>query len=136
MNPRSMAIGAAIWCLATAASAQAVYRCGNEYTRIPCAGGKAIEADSGAPAPRQAAEARDAADRQRRLGDDMARERRAREAALRPAMASTLGPARPVEAAPPASPSTKHRRKAKRRIQLVDDRDFIAGVPRARPLPR
>src|SRR5450755_1022065 len=64
----------ALACLAScAASAQTVYRCGSEYTRVPCADGVLIDVSDPVTAE-QRAEARDAARREQRLGEAMARE--------------------------------------------------------------
>ena len=113
------------------ASAQTVYRCGNEYTRVPCSDGKTVDVDNRATAPRQAAEARQAAERERRLGNDMERDRLRREAAFRPARAGSLSPAvKPPE--PAASASLKPKRKAKGKIRVVDGKDFVARVPKAK----
>jgi hypothetical protein len=82
------------------ATAQPVYRCGNEYTRVPCVQGKVVDATD----PRttaQLAEARRVAADEKRLADDMRRERLADQALQKPAAASSLGgtPAAPVKAA-------------------------------------
>jgi len=112
------------------ASAQNVYRCGNEYTRVPCSNGKQVDVDNRATAPQQAAEARQAAERERRLGNDMERDRLRREAALKPARAGSLSAPKPAE--PAASASLKPKRKAKAKIRVVDEKDFVAKVPKAK----
>lgn len=119
---------AAVGCfIAFAAQGQTVYRCGTEYTRIPCADGKLVDVGDRVTAERHA-EALDAARRERELADSMARERRAEAAAYRPGMAANIGPAKLVAAAPPV----KKKAKAKRRLGETIDGDFIARVPKAR----
>ena len=137
MNALSIGLCAVLACAGSVASAQAIYRCGNEYTKVPCAGGKTVEADDGPASGSRAADARRVAAAERRLGDDMARERRAREAATRPATASSLGPAKAVEPARQASASMRPKKRAKGRIRVLDERDFVARVPKPakRPAP-
>lgn len=114
-----------------ALSAQTIYRCGNEYTRVPCANGKPVDADSrSATSAQQAAEGRHVAAQERRLGNDMARDRRLREAALRPAPATSLGPVKPAAPLAAASASLKPKRQAKGKIRALDEGDFVAEVPK------
>ena len=57
----------------------------------------------------------------------MTRERREREAASKPSVASSLGPARP----PAAAANAKHvKRQPKGASPADEDRDFIAAVPK------
>jgi hypothetical protein len=115
---------------AMAAAGQTVYRCGNEYTRVPCADGKPVDTDNGAITARRAAEAREVAAREKLLAEDMVRERRAREAAQHPAMATSLGPSKPVVVASlPAK--AKKKTKAKAKPHPEDAGDFVAAVPKA-----
>ncbi|MEO7007883.1 MAG: hypothetical protein ABI156_01935 [Caldimonas sp.] len=110
------------------AAAQTIYRCGNEYTRIPCADGRALDADD----PRSAAqrnEARAIAAQERHQGREMEHERRHVEAAIKPALAVGLGPAAPASAA--SAPKKTTRKKSHRKAQVADDRDFVAAVPRS-----
>jgi hypothetical protein len=130
MNRIGIAIVIALgWLTASAASAQTVYRCGSEYTGIPCAEGRLIDVADPVTAE-QRAEARDAARREERLGEAMARERRAEAAALRPALAANIGPAKAPVAA--AGATAKKRAKAKKRLGETVDGDFIARVPKAK----
>jgi hypothetical protein len=117
---------------ASDAFAQEVYRCGNEYRAAPCPGGKAVPKDDLASPADRLAEGRAVAAREKRLADDMERDRRAREAAVKPAGASSLGPTKP-EPAPGASASAtlKPKKKAKGKIRVVDEKDFVADVPKA-----
>ncbi|MDQ6679922.1 MAG: hypothetical protein M3Y67_03020 [Pseudomonadota bacterium] len=115
---------------AGAASAQVLYRCGNEYTSVPCANGRALEtADVRSPVER--AEARGQIADQKRLAAKMERDRRREEAAIRPALAGSLSaPHAAVAAASAASKSKKASPKKKRfNTQTADEGDFIAGVP-------
>ena len=116
----------------TGAAAQTVYRCGNEYSRVPCADGKPVDTGPSTADSRRAAEARQSANREHRLAEEMARDRRAREAALKPATASSLGPARAVQAPAAASASMKPKKRAKAKIRVLDERDFVARVPKVK----
>jgi hypothetical protein len=114
---------------ASAASAQAIFRCGDSYSQTPCVGARMIE--GAAPAtPAQHAEARAVAAREQQLALEMVRDRHERERALRPAMAGSLGPA-PV-AAGASAPGKKHASARKHVAPIHDDRDFVAAVPKAK----
>ncbi len=122
---------AAIAFAATGAAAQTVYRCGNEYSRVPCVDGKPVDTGP-STTDRRAAEARQSANREHRLADEMARDRRAREAALKPATASSLGPARAIQPSAAASASMKPKKRSRAKIRVVDERDFVARVPKVK----
>ncbi len=120
----------AIGCLAaSAASAQTVYRCGSEYAHVPCADGRLIDVSDPVTAERRA-EARAETHREERLGEAMARERRAEASAFRPAMAANIGPAKAAATKAPAT--AKRKAKAKKRLGETEDGDFIARVPKAK----
>ncbi len=124
---------AAILALASgAASPQTVYRCGDVYSHDPCPGAKAIEVDSRTTAA-QRAEGRQVAVREKQLADEMTRDRRLAEAAQKPALASSLGPAKVVAAA--STPSKKLSRKKRKATPSDDGRDFVASVPKVRKTP-
>ena len=116
--------------VAAGAHAQAIYRCGDTYSQTACPQGRIVEA-SDPRSPQQQAEARRVAADERRLGFDMARERRAEQAALKPAMAAGFNSRSPhadPNKAPPAHPKKKpaaHKRDA--------TTDFVAEVPGSRP---
>ncbi|MEO7055637.1 MAG: hypothetical protein ABI281_04610 [Caldimonas sp.] len=113
------------------ATAQAVYRCGNEYTTVPCQGGSPVDVGNSAVVGR-AAEGRQQARRERRLADEMVRDRRAREAALTPAGPTSLGPLRPQPTPSAVSGSKKPKKKPKPRTGVVGEDDFVATVPKAK----
>ena len=91
-------------------TAQTVYRCGNAYGPVPCAEGKAIDADDSRTRVQRDEALRLAAD-EKRHGDEMERARLRREAAVRPAMASplSLAPAPAATAASAKKPAPKNR---------------------------
>ncbi len=123
----TLAIAAGVGCLAGSAAAQTIYRCGNEYTRIPCPHGRALESIDPRTAA-QRAEARRLVADERRQAADMARDRRRDEAALKPALASSLGPV-PASAAAASAPTKAVQKKRPRKVQIVDERDFVPAVP-------
>ncbi len=117
-----------------AATSETIYRCGDEYSRESCAGAKSVPIES-APTARRRAEALQVVLREKRHADDMARERRREEAAFRPALAGSLGPARPPATAASSASTKKHARKRPRGAVLEDDRDFRAVVPFVKKAP-
>ena len=126
---------ALIACLTCAgAQAQAIYRCGNEYTRVPGSEGKVIETENSATAA-QRAEARQVAARERRLAETMVRDRRLQEAALRPTRPVNVGPA-PAAPASSTAGNLKPKSKARGKIRVGAAADFSASVPpKAKPKP-
>ena len=133
---RSVAVALGLAACVLAAQAQTIYRCGNEYTRIPCADGRPLESSDTRSAA-QRAEARALLVQERRQAAEMEATRRRDEAALKPAKAASLSPVR--TAAPAASAPRRRRSRSRRsgcaRPQGADERDFIAGVPPA-PKPK
>ena len=135
LDPRLCALAAlALTFVGTDVWAQAVYRCGNEYRAEPCPGGRAVVTDDLASSADRLAQGRAVAAREKRLADHMVRDRRAREAAQRPARASSLGPDRtaPAPAAAAASAPLKPKKNAKTKIMVLDEKDFVADVPKAK----
>ena len=113
---------------AASAGAQTIYRCANEYTRIPCANGRALDAgDTRSVAQR--AEARAAVAQERRQATEMERDRRRDEATMKPALATSLSPARPAAPAASAAAKKPASKKKVRKPQTTGEADFIAGVP-------
>ena len=88
------------------ASEAPVYRCGNTYASTPCPGGKPVDAAD----PRSAAQlkqAQVAQQRDARMADQLATERRAREKAAMGQQAAGIGPLAAKPAAPAASKAKK-----------------------------
>ena len=120
---------------AASATAQDIYRCGQTYSRVPCPNGRTIAVEAH-PTSAQRAEGQQVAQREKRLADEMARDRRVAEAARQPALATSLGPARVAVASTPVKPHAKKPGKQKRKAGQTDDgRDFVATVPRVRKTP-
>jgi hypothetical protein len=121
----------------TAAMAQsAVYRCGNEYTRAPCSEGRVVDTQNSATTAARRAEAARVLTSEKRLAEDMARDRRLAEASIKPAMAGSLGPHK--VAAADAKPAPKKKKKARAKAYSgADDSadDFVAQVPKAKKQP-
>jgi len=112
-----------------AAPAQTIYRCnGNEYTRIPCPDGRPVEALDGRSAA-QRAEARRIAAEEEKRAREMRNDRLKEQAALKPAVASSLRAAPvPSAASAPKKPAKKKPRKV---VEIDPDHDFVATVPAA-----
>ena len=136
MNRRALLIAVMLLTAAAAATAQpAVYRCGNEYTRIPCSTGRVVDTQGSATNAAQRAEAARVLAGEKRLADDMARDRRIAEASIKPALAGSLGPQKVAvaDAKPELKAKTKKKSKpAKARPGSADRDDFIAQVPKAK----
>jgi len=115
----------------SAAAQAAVYRCGNEYSRMPCSQGKVVDTQGTARTEAQRAEALRVAASEKQLAEDMARDRRRAEAAHRPAAAGSLGPARPAASATAKAPSAG-KGKDKKKGGAADGEDFVAQVPAAK----
>ena len=119
---------AALASLCTLANAQTIFRCAHEYSDVACPNAQAVVLASAVTAE-QRAEARAVVQREKALAADMARDRRAQEAALKPALATSLSAPRPAVVAPPAKKAVKQRKKS---VLPVDDRDFLAAVPKVK----
>ena len=99
-----------MFCFAVgAAQAQEVYRCGSTYSQTPCPQGRLVEADD-ARSEAQRAEAARVAATERRLANEMRRDRLAEEAALKPALAGSLSAPKVVAS---SDPTKKKRGSAK-----------------------
>ena len=131
---RALAVGLGLAACAIAAQAQTIYRCGNEYTRIPCANGRPLESSDPRSAA-QRAEARALLAQERRLAAEMEATRKRDQAALKSAAAASLSPVRsPAPAASAASgPKKPVAKKRLRKAQVAEGGDFVAGVP---PTPK
>lgn len=115
-------------------AAQTVYRCGTEYRAEPCAGGTPVRTDDLASSADRLAQGRAVAAREKKLADEMTRDRRAREA-VRPAGPASVGPSRVGADPSPQTKATLKPKKAKAKIRVVDEKDFVANVP-AKTKPR
>jgi hypothetical protein len=119
-----------------AGATQTVYRCGpagNLYSQQPCPDGRPVDVDD-SRTPEQVAQARAAVREQQQLGQALARERRAEEAARRPAGASGIrvnaGWPEPVRSAHPAQASPRRGKGAKKPPASAPPPDsFMAVAP-------
>lgn len=130
---RFAAVGFVVALLAAVAGradAQTIYRCGNEYTRVPCANGRVLESSDPRTAA-QRAEARKLVADEKRLGAELERRRRRDEAALKPAQAASLSAA-PAASAAASAPKKKSAKKRHRTVESAETRDFVATVPGAK----
>ena len=127
MSLHTIAVALLLGVAGTASAQTAVYRCGNEYTRMPCKQGTVVDTQNSARTAEQRAEATRVAAAERQLADDMARDRRRAETAVRPASAGSLGPAKPVavQAKGPTAGKAKKKKKSG-----ADRDDFVASVPK------
>ncbi len=107
-----------------------VFRCGHEYTSVPCADARTIVVASAVTAE-QRNEAHRVVLREKALAAEMARDRRAQEAALKPALAGSLSGVPPTTA-PPITSVKKHPKKRRKTALPDDERDFVATVPKAK----
>jgi hypothetical protein len=111
MKPLAIALLVAF--AVTPALSQTVYRCGNAYSQVACAQGRAVDIDDSRTAS-QHAEARRVAADERRLADDMRRDRLAQARDVRPAGAANLGGAPSVRQVALVRPTVQHKKKGKR----------------------
>jgi hypothetical protein len=114
-------------------AAQPVYRCGSTYSQVPCPEGRVVDATDPRSAA-QRAEARRIAAAERQQATLMERDRRAQEAAQKPAPASGFDSRTPAPEA--AASGAEHGRHAKKRSKTgskagkhPDDDNFTAVDP-------
>jgi len=131
MTPHRLLAGLALAVSITAGAQPAIYRCGNEYTRVPCSNGKEFDARNSALGEERRAEARRVAAEERKLADDMANDRRRAEAAIKPAMAGSLGPQK-VAVAQTKSSSAKAKKGKNRGKTGNDEGDFVSTLPKVK----
>ena len=94
-----------------AQAVQPVYRCGSTYSQVPCPEGRMVEATDPRSAA-QRAEARRVAALERQQATQMERERRAQEAAQKPAGASGFDSRSPSpDAAASSAERGRHQKK-------------------------
>jgi len=118
------------------AQAQAIYRCGQTYSQVPCPDGRIIDSSDPRTAA-QRAEAKRVAIRERQLAAKLENDRRAEaaEAAASAQGAGTLT-AHPQAPAPKASAAeSRHKAKSKaKKHKPAADEDVVAVVPgKAKP---
>ncbi len=91
-------------------SGSAVYRCGNaSYSSSPCPGG--IKVDAADPrSPSQQREGQSAANSDKRLAAQLAREREARERSVAGQKAVNVGPSVPAAVPASAAPAPHHKK--------------------------
>ncbi len=108
-----------------------VYRCGQTYQQLPCAGGQAVDATD-ERSPDQQRDARAAAAAERRQAAELAAERQAREKQTplqRQPMGTGLKPATPPASAPAAAP-TRHPKKKRGKARPEDETPrYLAPAP-------
>ena len=129
MTTAKRQFAALLMSLAAGAQAQAIYRCGDTYAQTACPQGRIVEA-SDPRSPEQRAEAQRLAADERRLGFEMARERRAEQAALKPALASGFN-SRSTRPEPTVAPLA-HAKKKPVAHKRAATTDFVAQVPGSR----
>jgi len=124
----SIGVAALAFLAVAPTGAETVFRCGNEYSSVACRDAKTLVI-AAAVTDEQRAEARQVAAREKLLAAEMVRDRREREAALKPARAGSLSAAPRVAE---LAKAIKKRPNRHRKSALPDDeRDFIAAVPKA-----
>jgi len=112
-----------------AQAVQPVYRCGSTYSQVPCPEGRMVEATDPRSAA-QRAEARRVAALERQQATQMERERRAQEAAQKPAGASGFDSRSPApEAAASSAERGRHQKKRSKADKRSTSEDFTAIDP-------
>lgn len=110
-----------------------IYRCGNEYSQVPCPGGKVLESSDPRSAA-QRAEAKRVATEDRRRAKAMERERLAQEKAAKPALAGGIK-------SPPADETASSVKRGNNlrlrgtKAKAAGEEDFVAVEP-AKPKPK
>jgi hypothetical protein len=111
-----------------------IYRCGpggKEFSQRPCADGTIVEGTDGRTAAQRAAATR-VVEQERRKAAELERERRAREAKDKPAVATGIdGLARPADDAASAADRGKADKKTAR-VKDKPSKDFVAVKPVAK----
>ena len=125
----------AIALLAAVCGAEAgapIYRCGKTYSQDPCPGGRLIDAADPRTAA-QRAEAQRVIAREKKLAEDMERDRRDREAGITPAQATGFnGRPNPPQPSKKAEPSKKKKKKASKKAKAASGADLVAIEPQAK----
>jgi len=112
-----------------AQAVQPVYRCGSTYSQVPCPEGRMVEATDPRSAA-QRAEAQRVAALERQQATQMERERRAQEAAQKPAGASGFDSRSPApEAAASSAERGRHPKRHSKAGKRPADDSFTAVDP-------
>lgn len=112
-----------------AQAVQPVYRCGSTYSQVPCPEGRMVEGTDPRSAA-QRAEARRVAALERQQATQMERERRAQEAAQKPAGASGFDSRSPApEMAASSAERGGHQKKRSKTNKPAASEDFTAVDP-------
>jgi hypothetical protein len=126
MNRWIVALGLTLLALG-AQAAQPVYRCGSTYSQVPCPQGRVVDATDPRTAA-QRAEARRIAALERSQAVQMERDRRAQEAAQKPAAASGFDSRAPAAAGLGAEHGRHQKKRSKAGKRPADD-NFTAVDP-------
>ena len=111
MNPRNIVLATALAAASQWAPAQTVYRCGNDYSQRPCAGGSQVETPP-PPSAADAAQARRGALADARLAEAMEKARLAQEKnAPKAIVIAPVAPEKPAAKAPVAGKGKKAEKK-------------------------
>ena len=116
--------------MASHAAPAPIYRCGpdgREYSQVPCAGGTVVEASDPRSAAQRAEALKVAASERKRVAD-LERDRRANEAAIKPAGASGFN-ARPAPVAPKAAAPSEKGKSKKRHTKVKRLPDTATAKP-------
>ena len=115
-RPWILVLACAGW---TLAHAQPIYRCGDNYSQQPCAGGKEVAPAPAAPSAADRSQAAAAASRDARLAESLEKDRARREA--------QAGSAAVVLPTPPTAEPEPHKWPDKAATRKLDV--FTASVP-------
>ena len=132
MNHTAVASLLLLAAIAANAAPAPIYRCGpdgREYSQVPCAGGKVVEASDPRSAA-QRAEALKVAASERKRAAELERDRRVDESAIKPATASGFN-GRPPPAVPIASASSEKGKHKKRHTKVKPLPDTATAKPAA-----
>ncbi len=119
--------------MACGVQAQAIYRCGSEYSQTPCPGGKMLESSDPRSAAQRAEAVRVAAQDRRRAAE-LERERRALEKGTKPAKPAGFN-GRPPPPAANASDAESGKPRKSSKAKTDKNADFVAVEPVASKKP-
>jgi hypothetical protein len=124
---KPIAVAVCLWLMASGAQAQPIYRCGTEYSRTPCPGGKMLESSDPRSAAQRAEAVRVAA-QDRKKAAAMERERRAQESGAKPLQAAGFN-GRPPPPESAASGAERGKLKKASKAKPAKSADFVAVEP-------